>query len=175
MTDKADQDGFDPFREDYPAHEVKTGGELLKNVLQPWQTGDPEKPNPKTVKCDMCHKDFLSKASWFSGKWCYAGICLNCADNNTLPPGFLAECKRAPIRQMSCLRCGITRGVEGTLRDNLWHYELTCSHCGFYTIVMRRLKRACVDCGEEFVVNDKRPRRICHKCDQKKSSGSGAY
>jgi hypothetical protein len=175
MIPDADRDGFDPFREDYPEHDIKTGKDLINYVLTPWTPSDPPQPQPKQVKCGLCHKDFTSKASWFAGRWLFAGICLNCADGNTLPPGFLSECQRARIRQLSCPRCGISRGVEATLRHNLWYYELTCSHCGCSSTIVRRIRRTCVDCGEEFSVSDARPRKVCHKCDKKTSSGSGAY
>ena len=175
MIEDPDRDGFDPFREAYPQHEAKTSQELIGYALRPWVPGDPPQPAPKQVKCGLCHKDHVTKASWFCGKWIYSGICLNCADGNTLPPGFLSECKRPPIRSLSCPRCGISRNVEGALRNNLWNYELTCSHCGCSSMIIRRLRRNCVDCGEDFIVYENRPRRVCRECDKKTSSGSGAY
>jgi hypothetical protein len=166
-----DRDGFDPFREEYPAHEVKSVQELLpKDFLRAWEPGDPPKPEPQQVKCGVCFKDFMSKAAWFNAKWRFSSLCKNCADGNRLPPGFLAECKRPPVRQMECPRCGIRRGVDAVLLYNLWHYESNCLNCGERVVACYRLRRACAECGEEFFVSENRPLRVCAKCRRNAST-----
>ena len=169
---ESDIDGFDPFREEHPAHEFKSVGELIpKNLLRAWIPGDPAKPPPRQdSKCEICHKLFVAKAGWFAGKWLYSRLCLDCGDGNTLPPGFLDESHRPPVRRMACLKCGITRNVEGRLLGNLWQYELTCSFCGQRAMRCCRIKRACAKCGEDFFVNERRPLRVCVTCERKSSS-----
>jgi transcription elongation factor Elf1 len=169
-----DRRGFDPFsgnpdlyREEHPASEpVAAGAMIARSYLDPAPPDNP-KPEPKQAKCGRCFKTFMARAVWFNGKWCYGAICLACADGNTLPTGF--DYARPPTRQMGCPRCGIRRGIEPTLKDNTWHYELTCSHCGQYAISIRRMKRVCDTCKEEYFVDNRWPKRTCHKCSQRNS------
>jgi hypothetical protein len=181
MIPKEDEAGFDPFaepdpfREEHPEHAIKAVGELIpKDLLRDWEPGDPPRPEPKQMKCDICFKYFAAKATWFHGKWDYPGTCLNCADGNRLPPGFLGESKRPPVREIYCSRCGISRGVEGSSYKNLWKYELTCAHCGEHMTIYARIRRACADCGTDFFVNEDHPRKVCAKCAQK-TSASGQW
>jgi hypothetical protein len=168
---REDEPGFDPFeppdeyRKDYPVREpLSVGAALPRSLLDP---PDSPKPPAKQQKCGKCFKEFKTPATWFNGKWAYAGICLSCADGNTLPTGF--NFKRSPVRDMSCSRCGIRRGVDPTMKHNLWHYELTCPNCGEYTIAIYRIQRVCDTCHEDYAVNDRWPRKTCKKCDQQKS------
>jgi hypothetical protein len=163
MKDPWDEEGYDPFREDYPEHEVVSIGSMIKKLGIEQPPGEVP-PAPAQVQCGICHKPFMAKAGWFLGKWRYAAICANCADGNTLPTGFLNECLRPPTRQMECPKCGIRRGIEPTLRFNLWHYELQCSMCGKYAVSVYRIKRKCVSCPEHFYVSERRPIRQCAKC-----------
>jgi hypothetical protein len=170
-----DQPGFDPFREDYPAHEPVPVGSIVRDLLGEMDPPSGSMPPPPTrVLCGICHKSFQAKAGWFFGKWRHGSLCSDCTDGNSLPAGFLAECKRPPVRQMSCPRCGIRRGVDPTLQFNLWHYALTCSHCGATAVAVFRLRRKCEECQEDYNVDEKHPRKVCAKC-HKAGSGKGPY
>lgn len=165
---------FDDFREDNPAHEAVSAGSIL-GELKAFPPEGEKPPEPKHAACEICHKRFLSQWGWYFGKWRLSAICDACADGNTLPTGFLEECKRPSTRQMSCPKCGIRRGVEPKLMYNLWHYELTCPHCGQYAVNVYRIRRTCAGCGEDFFVNDKNPKRECVKCRDRKSKAKGPF
>jgi len=172
MINKEDEPGFDPFaepdafREEYPAHEpVPVAAVIPKELLEP--PPDSSRPEPKQLKCGICFKTFTAKAGWFFGKWRYAGLCLQCADGNTLPQGF--QFKRPPVRQMSCPNCGIRRGVDPRLLHNLWHYELTCAHCGGTALAVYRIRATCEVCQEDFNVSERYPKRTCRKCDKEQT------
>jgi hypothetical protein len=171
---KEDEPGFDPFeepdafREEYPAHEPKAIAALiLVDLLDP-PAGSREPP-AKDVKCGLCYKTFKARADWLFGKWRHTALCANCSDGITLPAGFLAECDRARVLQMSCPNCGLSRGVEARFRYNMWEYATDCANCGQHIVAYRRLRRRCTQCQEYYFVSDKRPKRTCHKCADKQS------
>ena len=166
---REDEPGFNPFaevdeyREANPAHEPVPIGSLIPVHLLEKPVGSTEPP-AVDARCDLCHKTFKARAAWFFGKWRHSAVCSNCGDGITLPLGFLAECEHARTLEMRCPKCGLSRGVDGRCRWNLWEYETDCTHCGQRMVAYRRLRRRCTQCQERFFVDDKRPKRTCHKC-----------
>jgi hypothetical protein len=165
-----DQPGFDPFRDEYPVHEPVAVGSVVGALGAMHPPAGSVPPAPTRVLCGICHKPFMAKAGWFFGKWHHGSVCGDCAEGNALPVGFLADCKRPPVRQMSCPKCGIKRGVD----PNLWHYTLTCSHCGSTAVNVYRIRRKCEECQEDYNVHEKHPRKVCFKC-HRAGSGTGPY
>jgi len=173
---REDEPGFDPFeepdeyREANPAHEpVPIGSFIPQHLLEP--PAGSTQPPALQVRCGVCHKLFMARAGWFFGKWRHSSLCGDCADGISLPSGFLAECDSAKTVQMHCPNCGVTRGVEGRCKFNMWEYTGDCSHCGHSLgVALLRLRRKCEVCQEKFYVDDRYPRKTCHKCSEHKKA-----